>query len=188
MKLDKYPQLEFLHKKFSKSIEIIYTKLVRKQIRSTFVDAEFVSLQDFFSSFDNPAFYTVFQLKNLRNTPCILAFENEIGHALIECMLGGKSRGGKKDITKLELKMIDDLMKQTLISYDDVWKHTEKLNINFVRIEAEQTFLNIYPENTELIEMSHEIMCDGLAGYFKILIPVSVLFGLKDKISELNPF
>lgn len=176
-------------------LEIIFerwAKLFREEVRKIFPTINMVSKSkiyisrygNFITKIPLPAAYTIFYIKPLKE-PALFVIDARLVFSLVSSIFGGGSKTFKiegRDFTKLELRIVNDLITVATETFNRVWSEFMPVEVEVKSLELNPFLVRIVSsaEKVIVVEMSMDI--DGTEVPFSFCFPQMMFLPVRDLI------
>jgi flagellar motor switch protein FliM len=138
---------------------------------------------DFINSFSNPASFGVFKIDPFVGSN-VFALEPDLFFILLDCWFGGPGQpiGFNKEITELELRIMQKLIKQLLKELQSAWEAAESVTVSLSKIETNPQFLDVIGSNDVILVSTISITINEFSGRLFVGYPYAMLNAAKEKL------
>lgn len=176
-------------------LEIIFerwAKLFREEIRKVFSTINMVSKSkiyvsrygNFITKIPLPAAYTIFYIKPLKE-PALLVIDARLVFSLVSSIFGGGSKTFKiegRDFTKLELRIVSDLISIATETFNKVWNEFFPVEVEVKSLELNPFLVRIVSSAEKVIVVEMSLDIDGTEVPFSFCFPQMMFLPVKDLI------
>jgi len=131
-----------------------------------------------------PASYTILSMKPLKESS-LLVLDSRLVFTLISVLFGGPAKPFKvegREFTKIELKVLKDLIDKIITTFQKVWEPIYPLNIEMKSIELNPNLARIVSPNEKVIVVELSMDIDGYIAPFFFCFPQSMFVPIKEII------
>lgn len=175
--------LERVFDAFTRELGRIFLRQFKKNITTSMVSQKVCKLDQFFKSFKNSIFLSIFKI-NKEIERGFISFENQVIFELLNLGYGGKESNLKesldKEITQVESRFMEEIVEKILLklghSFSSLWP------MDFDR-EKNETNPNFLPSSTDVVIIfTFEVNFEKTTGEFYIALPFNIVEKLKGKL------
>ncbi|MEE2744522.1 MAG: hypothetical protein VYD54_11465 [Bdellovibrionota bacterium] len=175
--------LERVFDVFTRDLGRIFLRQFKKNITTSMVSQKVCKLDQFFKSFKNSIFLSIFKI-NKEIERGFISFENQVVFELLTLGYGGKESNLKesldKEITQVELIFMKEIVGKILLklghSFASLW------TMDFV-LEKNEINPNFFPSSTDVVIIfTFEVNFEKTTGGFNIALPFNLVEKLRRKV------
>jgi flagellar motor switch protein FliM len=182
----KLPALGPINERFVGSLKKSLSAVAGWAVNVNLTSTEPVKFNDFCLSLPLPTSLNIFRLEPLRGL-ALLVLEASLVFSFVESFLGGRGAGRTKvegrDFTKIELLIIEKLVKLMLNDLQQAWSEVHEVEMLFVRTEMDPQFAEIVAPSDMAISMKFAIDLENASGFMTLCMPFSTIESIRDKLT-----
>ncbi|ADY73851.1 flagellar motor switch protein FliM [Desulfurobacterium thermolithotrophum DSM 11699] len=178
------PGLELLLERWIK----IYSEEIRRlvpQINMVTKESVYITrFNNFMSKIPLPASYSIVSMKPLKDN-FLLVLDSRLVFVVISVMFGGPAQPFKiegREFTKLETRIIDDIVKISLSTFQHTWKDVYPVEFELKSIELNPALARIVSGNDRVIVVECTMDVDGYEAPFFFCFPQGMFLPIKELI------
>ncbi|MCX7760815.1 MAG: flagellar motor switch protein FliM [Hydrogenothermaceae bacterium] len=190
-----FSKVEKIQKGGFPGLEIIFerwAKLFREEIRKIFPTITMVSKSkiyisrygNYISKIPLPAAYSIFYMKPLKES-ALLVIDARLVFSLVSSIFGGGSKTFKiegRDFTKLELRIVNDLINVAMETFNRVWEEFYPVQIELKNLELNPFLVRIVSQAEKVIVVEMDMDIDGTEVPFSFCFPQMMFLPIKDLV------
>ncbi len=190
-----FSQVEHIKKGGVPGLELLFerwVKIYREEIRRLVPQVGMVTREAvYITRFNNfmikipmPASYSVVSMKPLKDN-FLFILDSRLVFVVISVMFGGPAQPFKiegREFTKLEMKIIDDLVKIALSTFERVWQDVYPVELELRSIELNPALARIVSGNEKVIVVESTMDIDGYEAPFFFCFPQGLFMPIKELI------
>ncbi len=189
------PGLELLLERWVKVYRDAIRRLVPQVTMVTKESVYITRFNNFISKIPMPAAYSVISMKPFKEN-FLFILDSRLVFVVISVMFGGPAKPFKiegREFTKLETRIIEDIVKIALESFQDVWKDVYPVEVELKGIELNPALARIVSGNEKVIVVECSMDVDGYEAPFFFCFPHGMFMPIKEIIysealfAEKNP-
>ncbi|WP_163328095.1 flagellar motor switch protein FliM [Desulfurobacterium thermolithotrophum] len=184
------PGLELILERWIK----IYSEEIRRlvpQINMVTKESVYITrFNNFMSKIPLPASYSIVSMKPLKDN-FLLVLDSRLVFVVISVMFGGPAQPFKiegREFTKLETKIIDDIVKISLSTFQYTWKDVYPVEFELKSIELNPALARIVSSNDRVIVVECSMDIDGYEAPFFFCFPQGMFLPIKELIFSESVF
>ncbi|WP_456401260.1 flagellar motor switch protein FliM [Persephonella sp.] len=131
-----------------------------------------------------PSSYNIFTIRPLKEN-ALLIIDSRLVFTIISVLFGGPAKPFKvegREFTKLETKIVEDLVNSALKSFESVWNSIYPVVIELRSIELNPNLAKIVSPNEKVIVVECRMDIDGYETPFYFCFPQSMFLPIKEII------
>ncbi len=184
------PGLELLLERWVK----IYRDRVRRiapQISMISKESVYITrFQSFMAKIPMPASYSIITMRPFKEN-FLFVLDSRLVFVIISVMFGGPAKPFKiegREFTKLEQKIIRDIVEIALQSFEEVWQDVYQVKIELREIELNPALARIAAPNEKVIVVECSMDIEGYEAPFFFCFPHGMFMPIKDIIFSESLF
>ena len=184
------PGLELLFERWVK----IYRESIRRlvpQVGMVTKESVYITrFNSFISKIPMPASYNVVSMRPFKEN-FLFVLDSRLVFVIISVMFGGPAKPFKiegREFTKLETRVIEDIVKLALESFKQVWKNVYPVEIELRGMELNPTLARIVSGNEKVIVVECSMDIDGYEAPFFFCFPYGMFMPIKEIIFSESLF
>ncbi|WP_457621898.1 flagellar motor switch protein FliM [Persephonella sp.] len=131
-----------------------------------------------------PSSYNIFTIRPLKEN-ALLIIDSRLVFTIISVLFGGPAKPFKvegREFTKLEAKIVEDLVNSALKSFESVWNSIYPVVIELRSIELNPNLAKIVSPNEKVVVVECRMDIDGYEAPFYFCFPQSMFLPIKEII------
>ncbi|WP_457641145.1 flagellar motor switch protein FliM [Persephonella sp.] len=131
-----------------------------------------------------PSSYNIFTMRPLKEN-ALLIVDSRLVFTIISVLFGGPAQPFKvegREFTKLETKIVEDLVNSALKSFESVWNNIYPVVVELRSIELNPNLAKIVSPNEKVIVVECRMDIDGYEAPFYFCFPQSMFLPIKEII------
>ncbi len=131
-----------------------------------------------------PSSYNIFTIRPLKEN-ALLIIDSRLVFTIISVLFGGPAKPFKvegREFTKLETKIVEDLVSSALKSFESVWNSIYPVVIELRSIELNPNLAKIVSPNEKVVVVECRMDIDGFEAPFYFCFPQSMFLPIKEII------
>ncbi|WP_456455262.1 flagellar motor switch protein FliM [Thermovibrio sp.] len=190
-----FSQVEHIRKGGVPGLELLFerwVKIYRESIRRLVPQVGMITKESlyitrfnsFISKIPMPASYSVVSMRPFKEN-FLLVLDSRLVFVIISVMFGGPAKPFKiegREFTKLETRVIEDIVKLALESFKQVWKNVYPVEIELRGMELNPTLARIVSGNEKVIVVECSMDIDGYEAPFFFCFPYGMFMPIKEII------
>ena len=184
------PGLELLFERWVK----VYRERVRglvPQIGMVTKDSVYITrFQSFMAKIPMPASYSIVAMRPFKEN-FLFVLDSRLVFVIISVMFGGPAEPFKiegREFTKLEMRVIQDLVKLSLSTFEQVWQDVYPVKLELRGIELNPALARIVSGNEKVIVVECSMDIDGYEAPFFFCFPQGLFMPIKELIFSESLF
>jgi len=178
------PGLELLFERWVKVYRDAVRRLVPQVTMITKESVYITRFNNFISKIPMPAAYSVVSMRPFKEN-FLFVLDSRLVFVVISVMFGGPAKPFKiegREFTKLETRIIEDIVKIALESFQDVWKDVYPVDVELKGIELNPALARIVSGNEKVIVVECSMDIDGYEAPFFFCFPHGMFMPIKEII------
>ncbi len=190
-----FSQVEHIRKGGIPGLELLFerwVKIYRESIRRLVPQVGMITKESlyitrfnsFISKIPMPASYNVVSMRPFKES-FLLVLDSRLVFVIISVMFGGPAKPFKiegREFTKLETKVIEDIVKLALESFKEVWENVYPVEIELKGMELNPTLARVVSGNEKVIVVECSMDIDGYEAPFFFCFPYGMFMPIKEII------
>ncbi|TCK03899.1 flagellar motor switch protein FliM [Phorcysia thermohydrogeniphila] len=196
-----FSQVEHLKKGGVPGLELLFerwVKVYREEIRRLVPQVGMITKESvYITRFNNfmikipmPASYSIVSMKPFKDN-FLFILDSRLVFVVISVMFGGPAQPFKiegREFTKLETRIIDDLVRVTLTTFEKVWQDVYPVQLELRSIELNPALARIVSGNEKVIVVESTMDIDGYEAPFFFCFPQGMFMPIKELIFSESLF
>ena len=196
-----FSQVEHLKKGGVPGLELLFerwVKIYREEIRRLVPQVGMITKESvYITRFNNfmikipmPASYSIVSMKPFKDN-FLFILDSRLVFVVISVMFGGPAQPFKiegREFTKLETRIIDDLVKVALSTFERVWQDVYPVQLELRSIELNPALARIVSGNEKVIVVESTMDIDGYEAPFFFCFPQGMFMPIKELIFSESLF
>ena len=196
-----FDQVEHIKKGGVPGLELLFerwVKIYRERVRSLVPQIGMVTkesvyitrFQSFMVKIPMPASYSIIAMRPFKEN-FLFILDSRLVFVIISVMFGGPAEPFKiegREFTKLEMRVIQDLVKLTLNTFEQVWQDVYPINLELRGIELNPALARIVSGNEKVIVVECSMDIDGYEAPFFFCFPQGLFMPIKELIFSESLF
>ncbi len=181
--------LDNIYEDYSRHITNFLTAYLRTLVNIEVVSVEETTYYEFSNSIVNPSVLSIVDFSPLSGF-IVFEINPNISFVLIDRILGGKgySMDRVRNLTEIELSIIEKLMSQMLNLMKEPWGNVLELRPKLDRIETNSQFIQFISPNEMIALITLNVKIGDVEGFMNICIPHLVVEPIISKLSTRYRF
>ncbi len=196
-----FDQVEHIKKGGVPGLELLFerwVKIYRERIRSLVPQVGMITkesvyitrFQSFMVKIPMPASYSIVSMRPFKEN-FLFILDSRLVFVIISVMFGGPAKPFKiegREFTKLEMRVIQDLVKVALDSFEQVWQDVYPVSLELRGIELNPALARIVSGNEKVIVVECSMDIDGYEAPFFFCFPQGLFMPIKELIFSESLF
>lgn len=196
-----FSQVEHIKKGGVPGLELLlerWVKIYRDKVRRLAPQISMISkesvyiirFQPFMAKIPMPASYSIVSMRPFKEN-FLFVLDSRLVFVIISVMFGGPAKPFKiegREFTKLEQKIIRDIVEIALQSFEEVWKDVYPVKIELREIELNPALARIASPNEKVIVVECSMDIEGYEAPFFFCFPQGMFMPIKDIIFSESLF
>jgi flagellar motor switch protein FliM len=181
---DQIRTLQMMHETFSRLVSTSLSAMLRSLVSVKVASVDQLTFEEFVQAIPNPTNISVINMDPLRGS-AILEIDPELNFAAIDRLFGGRgaSFGTNRELTDIELSILEGLITRMLPSLGEAWSNVIGLKPRLATIETNPQFAQIVPPNNMVVLISFETVIGEAKGFINLCIPYITIEPVMDRLS-----
>ncbi|HPP88136.1 MAG TPA: flagellar motor switch protein FliM, partial [bacterium] len=181
---DQIRTLQMIHEVFARLNTASLSALLRTMVHVHVASVDQLTYEEFLKSIPNPTTVSVIEMKPLIGST-LLEMDPTIVFSLIDRLFGGKGKSASisRELTDIELSVIENVMAKILSNLRESWINVIELNPKLEKIESNPQFVQIVPPNDMVVLVTLETKVGDAEGMTNFCIPYIVIEPIINKLS-----
>jgi len=178
------PGLELLFERWVKIYREAVRRLIPQVAMITKESVYITRFNSFISKIPMPASYSIVSIKPFKEN-FLFVLDSRLVFVVISVMFGGPAKPFKiegREFTKLEMRIIEDMVKVALDTFQQVWKDVYPVEVELKGIELNPTLARIVSGNEKVIVVECSMDVDGYEAPFFFCFPHGLFMPVKEII------
>ena len=177
--------IHLLHDTFVRNLVSSLSAYLRSYLTVNLVSVEQLSYAEFLDGLPSPTFMVSLGLKPYDGNG-VLELNPSLVFPILEMLLGGtgKSTAMERDITEIEQKLLDGLVRIILHDLREAWKGVTAVDFTMESIETEPQLLHILAPNEAVVVVGVEVRIGEAGGMMNIAMPSIVIKMMRQKFDQ----
>ena len=178
------PGLELLFERWVKIYREAIRRLVPQVAMITKESVYITRFNSFISKIPMPASYSIVSIRPFKEN-FLFVLDSRLVFVVISVMFGGPAKPFKiegREFTKLEMRIIEDIVKVALETFQQVWKDVYPVEVELKGIELNPTLARIVSGNEKVIVVECSMDVDGYEAPFFFCFPHGMFMPIKEII------
>ena len=196
-----FDQVEHIKKGGVPGLELLFerwVKIYRERIRSLVPQVGMITkesvyitrFQSFMVKIPMPASYSIVSMRPFKEN-FLFILDSRLVFVIISVMFGGPAKPFKiegREFTKLEMRVIQDLVNVALNSFEQVWQDVYPVSLELRGIELNPALARIVSGNEKVIVVECSMDIDGYEAPFFFCFPQGLFMPIKELIFSESLF
>ncbi|WP_457678209.1 flagellar motor switch protein FliM [Thermovibrio sp.] len=178
------PGLELLFERWVKIYREAIRRLVPQVAMITKESVYITRFNNFISKIPMPASYSIVSIRPFKEN-FLFILDSRLVFVVISVMFGGPAKPFKiegREFTKLEMRIIEDLVKVALETFESVWKDVYPVEVELRGIELNPALARIVSGNEKVMVVECSMDIDGYEAPFFFCFPYGMFMPIKEMI------
>jgi flagellar motor switch protein FliM len=178
--------IHLLHDVFARNLVSSLSAYLRSYLTVNLVSVEQLSYAEFLEGLPSPTCLVAMGLQPYDGNG-VLELNPSLAFPIIEMLLGGtgKQSGSiQRDITEIEQKLLDGLLRIILNDLRDAWKGVTDIDFTIDSMETEPQLLHVLAPNEAVVAIGVEIRIAEAVGMMNIALPSIVIKMMRHKFDQ----
>jgi flagellar motor switch protein FliM len=181
----KFPALEMINEKFSRSLRSSVFNLLRRSVDIFSEGTRTVKYEEFLRNLQVPSSLNIFQLYPFRGHG-LLAIDPSLVFVIVDSYFGGDGRFHTRiegrDFTNVEQAVVKKVVDVIFQEMNEVWKAVEPVDFRLTRSEMNPQFVNFIGHTEHVIISSFRMEIESASNNFFFCLPYSTIEPIRDKL------
>jgi flagellar motor switch protein FliM len=178
--------IHLLHDVFARNLVSSLSAYLRSYLTVNLVSVEQLSYSEFLEGLPSPTCLVSMGLRPYDGNG-VLELNPSLAFPIIEMLLGGtgKQSGSiQRDITEIEQKLLDGLLRIILNDLREAWKGVTEIDFTIESMETEPQLLHVLAPNEAVVAIGVEIRIAEAVGMMNIALPSIVIKMMRQKFDQ----
>jgi flagellar motor switch protein FliM len=178
--------IHLLHDVFARNLVSSLSAYLRSYLTVNLVSVEQLSYSEFLEGLPSPTCLVAVGLQPYDGNG-VLELNPSLAFPIIEMLLGGtgKQSGSiQRDITEIEQKLLDGLLRIILNDLREAWKGVTEIDFTIDSMETEPQLLHVLAQNEAVVAIGVEIRIAEAIGMMNIALPSIVIKMMRHKFDQ----
>ena len=181
----KFPALEMINEKFSRSLRSSVFNLLRRSVDIFSEGTRTVKYEEFLRNLQVPSSLNIFQLYPFRGHG-LLAIDPSLVFIIVDSYFGGDGRFHTRiegrDFTNVEQAVVKKIVDVIFQEMNEVWKAVEPVDFRLTRSEMNPQFVNFIGHAEHVIISAFRMEIESASNSFFFCLPYSTIEPIRDKL------
>jgi len=178
--------IHLLHDTFARNLVSSLSVYLRSYLTVNLVSVEQLSYAEFLDGLPSPTCMVSLGLRPYDGNG-VLELNPSLVFPVIEMLLGGSGRCSpplQRDITEIEQKLLDGLIRIILNDLQEAWKGVTAVDFTSESMETEPQLLHILAPNEAVVAIGVEVRIGDAVGMMNIALPSIVIKMMRQKFDQ----
>jgi len=179
------PTMEVINEHFARAFRISLSMILRRTVDMQTNFVQMLKFGEFLRSLPLPCSFHIYKMEPLRGQ-CLLVLDSKLVFSLVECFLGGNSRGRFKiegrDFTSIERRLIHKVVSMAFLDLEKSWAPVHPVKMHMVRVEINPMFVGIATPNDIMVISKFQVEMEQAEGFITLCTPYSTIEPIKGKL------
>jgi flagellar motor switch protein FliM len=178
--------IHLLHDVFARNLVSSLSAYLRSYLTVNLVSVEQLSYSEFLEGLPSPTCLVSMGLRPYDGNG-VLELNPSLAFPIIEMLLGGtgkQSAAIQRDITEIEQKLLDGLLRIILNDLREAWKGVTEIDFTIESMETEPQLLYVLAPNEAVVAIGVEIRIAEAVGMMNIALPSIVIKMMRQKFDQ----
>jgi flagellar motor switch protein FliM len=178
--------IHLLHDVFARNLVASLSAYLRSYLMVNLVSVEQLSYSEFLEGLPSPTCLVSVGLKPYDGNG-VLELNPSLAFPIIEMLLGGSGKQSasiQRDITEIEQKLLDGLLRIILNDLREAWKGVTDIDFTIDSMDTEPQLLNVLAPNEAVVAIGVEIRIAEAVGMMNIALPSIVIKMMRQKFEQ----
>ena len=178
--------IHLLHDVFARNLVSSLSAYLRSYLTVNLVSVEQLSYSEFLEGLPSPTCLVSMGLRPYDGNG-VLELNPSLVFPIIEMLLGGtgkQSAAIQRDITEIEQKLLDGLLRIILNDLREAWKGVTEIDFTIESMETEPQLLYVLAPNEAVVAIGVEIRIAEAVGMMNIALPSIVIKMMRQKFDQ----
>jgi len=181
---DQIRTLTRIHENCARLLTSYFSTQLRTFVQISVSEVVQYSYEEFIKNVEKQSILGIFKASPLQGN-MVMVLPPTIAYIMLDRLLGGQGKVSKsnKDLTEIEIGVIQRVFMRALNSFQEAWESVEKLTPELSEIEVNPQFLTMVAPNETVILISLNTIIGDETGVIHICLPHVVLEQVLPKLS-----
>lgn len=178
--------IHLLHDTFVRNLVSSLSAYLRSYLTVNLVSVEQLSYAEFLDGLPSPTCIISLGLSPYDGNG-VLELNPSLVFPILEMLLGGTGKGSvsiQRDITEIEQKLLDGLLRIILHDLHEAWKGVTVVNFTIEAMETEPQLLHLLAPNEAVVSIGVELRIGESVGMMNIAMPSIVIKMMRHKFDQ----
>jgi len=178
--------IHLLHDVFARNLVSSLSAYLRSYLTVNLVSVEQLSYSEFLEGLPSPTCLVSMGLKPYDGNG-VLELNPSLAFPIIEMLLGGSGKQSasiQRDITEIEQKLLDGLLRIILNDLREAWKGVTEIDFSIESMDTEPQLVNVLAPNEAVVAIGVEIHIAEAVGMMNIALPSIVIKMMRQKFEQ----
>lgn len=178
--------IHLLHDVFARNLVSSLSAYLRSYLTVNLVSVEQLSYSEFLEGLPSPTCLVSVGLKPYDGNG-VLELNPSLVFPIIEMLLGGSGKQSssiQRDITEIEQKLLDGLLRIILNDLREAWKGVTEIDFSIESMDTEPQLVNVLAPNEAVVTVGVEIHIAEAVGMMNIAVPSIVIKMMRQKFDQ----
>jgi len=178
--------IHLLHDTFVRNLVSSLSAYLRSYLAVNLVSVEQLSYAEFLDGLPSPTFMVSLGLKPYDGNG-VLELNPSLVFPILEMLLGGTGKPSpalERDITEIEQKLLDGLVRIILHDLREAWKGVTAVDFTVESVETEPQLLHLLAPNEAVVAVGVEVRIGEAGGMMNIAMPSIVIKMMRQKFDQ----
>ena len=178
--------IHLLHDTFVRSLVSSLSAYLRSYLTVNLVSVEQLSYAEFLEGLPSPTCMVSLGLKPYDGN-AVLELNPSLVFPILEMLLGGTGKSSatiQREITEIEQKLLDGLIRIILHDLGEAWKGVTAIDFSIESMETEPQLLHLLAPNEAVVAIAVEIRFGEVVGMMNIAMPSIVIKMMRQKFDQ----
>jgi len=178
--------IHLLHDTFVRNLVSSLSAYLRSYLTVNLVSVEQLSYSEFLEGLPSPTCMVSLGLRPYDGNG-VLELNPSLVFPILEMLLGGTGRSSasiQREITEIEQKLLDGLVRIILHDLAEAWKGVTSIDFSIESMETEPQLLHLLAPNEAVVAIAVEIRFGEVVGMMNIAMPSIVIKMMRQKFDQ----
>ena len=178
--------IHLLHDTFVRNLVSSLSAYLRSYLAVNLVSVEQLSYAEFLDGLPSPTFMVSLGLKPYDGNG-VLELNPSLVFPILEMLLGGTGKSSpalQRDITEIEQKLLDGLIRIILHDLREAWKGVTAVDFTVESVETEPQLLHLLAPNEAVVAVGVEVRIGETGGMMNIAMPSIVIKMMRQQFDQ----
>ena len=190
--VSRLPKLEVINKRFVKGLTQKLREAYRNEAEIELAFLHTTRFSEFLKGFSTPSNMNLVRVNvGAESSAGMVILDPCLLYILVDNYFGGSGDlAGRKPsnaFSPIELKMSERFMKLLVGTWEAAWSETAAMRLEVTGREDNVSVAHILDLNEVVFQAAYQISFNGNIGEFHVMIPYSIIEGLKEKLGKEGP-
>jgi flagellar motor switch protein FliM len=178
--------IHLLHDNFVRNLVSSLSAYLRAYLTVNLVSVEQLSYTEFLEGLPSPTCLVTLGLQPYDGNG-VLELNPSLVFPILEMLLGGTGKSSppiQRDITEIEQKLLDGLLRIILRDLQEAWKGVTEIDFTIESMETEPQLLRVLAPNEAVVSIGVEVRIADTVGMMNIAMPSIVIKMMRHKFDQ----